>query len=882
MEVKNIFFILLCWIIPFSNLANAADLKLKIEFEFTPPTDRTPEGFNFYQNGVLIHTTTDPATREVTFSIEPNTGDYEITMNPFYKDEIEEAPLSDAFPLTYKSRIISYAWDPVPSTTDIAGYRMYMNDTELCYTLNPQAISLSCFADLINAKMDFTLVSFNSNNEESLKSNFLSFDPSVVSLPPAPLPLSAIFEASPTSGLTPLAVEFDATKSSGEISQYQWDFGDGDTKTGATQTHIYTIPGTYLASLEVLSLDGSTATKTVSITSEENSSTFTPPTAIIISSTAAGNAPLQVDFDGSSSTTQNQSIVNYEWSFGDGTIFSGVSSSHTYNIEGTYNSELKVTDNLGLSDSEKTPVVVATAIDSTTSPISKFTATPSQGNTPLIVTFDASSSFDSDGTITNYTWDFGDGTSSTGPLVQHTYVDTAVYSVTLQTIDNTGESSTYTRDIHTITNLQETALIYDIGEIEIDHNWAQIVLENSFNNPAVIIGPPTTNGIDPIVVRLNNVTGQGFDVRLQEWDYLDGEHEMEQINYLVLEQGLSILQDGTKIEVGTFSAGSPEEAIALQHSFENPPIIFTSIQSAMGNEAVTGHVTSVTSNYFSFKLNEQEANQQDHATETVAYLAWTPGAGSDGQISYESNVIADSATHDWLQVTLQNVFNSAPFIFTNIQSGNEKDTVTTRYRNQTTSGFEIKLEEEASYDQETNHQAETIAYLALGSQFSSEETIAKKIDFTWDFFGDQQTINGFKFYLNGMSICETSNPADRQISCQASLNGSYNEFSMKSYSADGTESFLSNVLPLKEVFITDSSVTYRTTFTWEFDESQENNITGFRIYNNSTAICEVYEPTSRQISCTTTLLEGSNMFTVTAIQPTDTETDQSNGIEYTP
>ena len=42
-------------------------------------------------------------------------------------------------------------------------------------------------------------------------------------------------------------------------------------------------------------------------------------------------------------------------------------------------------------------------------PVASFTATPSSGTTPLIVSFDATASSDADGTIETYYWDFGDG-----------------------------------------------------------------------------------------------------------------------------------------------------------------------------------------------------------------------------------------------------------------------------------------------------------------------------------------------------------------------------------------------------------------------------------------------------------------------------------------
>src|SRR5262249_22111737 len=52
--------------------------------------------------------------------------------------------------------------------------------------------------------------------------------------------------------------------------------------------------------------------------------------------------------------------------------------------------------------------------------------------------FDASLSSDSDGTITSYTWAFGDGSSGSGAAVSHTYAAGATYAVTLTVVDDRG------------------------------------------------------------------------------------------------------------------------------------------------------------------------------------------------------------------------------------------------------------------------------------------------------------------------------------------------------------------------------------------------------------------------------------------------------------
>ena len=69
-------------------------------------------------------------------------------------------------------------------------------------------------------------------------------------------------------------------------------------------------------------------------------------------------------------------------------------------------------------------------------PTPSFTATPTAGKAPLAVAFDASASKDPNGTITSYSWEFGDGVSATGTTAQHTYPSTGTYDTTLTVTDN--------------------------------------------------------------------------------------------------------------------------------------------------------------------------------------------------------------------------------------------------------------------------------------------------------------------------------------------------------------------------------------------------------------------------------------------------------------
>jgi len=77
-----------------------------------------------------------------------------------------------------------------------------------------------------------------------------------------------------------------------------------------------------------------------------------------------------------------------------------------------------------------------------TLPIAEIDADPTQGLVPLTVEFDASESFDPDGSIRRYEWNFGDEHTGTGRYVEHTYTTASAYTATLTVIDKRGGRAT--------------------------------------------------------------------------------------------------------------------------------------------------------------------------------------------------------------------------------------------------------------------------------------------------------------------------------------------------------------------------------------------------------------------------------------------------------
>ena len=269
--------------------------------------------------------------------------------------------------------------------------------------------------------------------------------------PPNALPVAS-FTVLPRSGEAPLLVNFDASGSSdadGIIRSYAWSFGDGQTASGISASHTYNTAGGYTAQLIVTDDDGVTqgASRTIQVSGVALLSNI-PPAASFAVSTEVGAVPLVVDFDASDSSDADGTIIAYEWSFGDGRIGTGVRASHTYNSVGTYTALLTVRDDDGATHKATQKISVLSVPNS--APVANFTASPLTGQAALAVSFDASGSSDSDGTITSYVWDFGDGRVATGVTANRTYNTEGTYRVQLTITDDDGATDLFSRTIQVL------------------------------------------------------------------------------------------------------------------------------------------------------------------------------------------------------------------------------------------------------------------------------------------------------------------------------------------------------------------------------------------------------------------------------------------------
>ncbi|RYD82386.1 MAG: PKD domain-containing protein, partial [Sphingobacteriales bacterium] len=243
--------------------------------------------------------------------------------------------------------------------------------------------------------------------------------------------VTADFSVSSTSGCAPLIVSF-TNKSSGG-STYFWRLGNGNTSTLTSPGAIYSNPGTYTVTLIAKDASGNID----SIVKKDLLTVYASPVGDFKVDVKKGCAPLSVSFT-DLSKKGSADIVSYLWDFGDGNTSTLQNPKNTYTLTGNFNVTLIVKDKNGCSHTitrskyiivPKKPTVTFTAIDSTAC------------DTPFTVTFNPTAASGIGGSLT-YSWEFGDGTTSSAKNPKHKYTKLGNYDITLTVTDTANCSST--------------------------------------------------------------------------------------------------------------------------------------------------------------------------------------------------------------------------------------------------------------------------------------------------------------------------------------------------------------------------------------------------------------------------------------------------------
>lgn len=223
-----------------------------------------------------------------------------------------------------------------------------------------------------------------------------------------------------------------STDADGSVNGFEWTFGDGSRASGATPTKSFDKPGTYAVTLTIT---GDATGQCSPLDTDVVTMTVLPARSQNIDAAARAAIGVAVPFtvllDGRDQA--GGTVESHDWQFSDGGSAKGAAVEHAFAEAGVYQATLTTRLEGGQQDCGE--LVSTHKITINAPPVAHIEAPHSVAVDALVV-LDGSASVDPDGVITNFEWDFGDGTTGHGVAGRHRYTQAGSYQVRLMLRDD--------------------------------------------------------------------------------------------------------------------------------------------------------------------------------------------------------------------------------------------------------------------------------------------------------------------------------------------------------------------------------------------------------------------------------------------------------------
>ncbi len=244
-------------------------------------------------------------------------------------------------------------------------------------------------------------------------------------------------------------------------------------------------------------------------------------------------------------------------------------------------------------------------------------------------------------------------------------------------------------------------------------SWKTLPLAKTYANPVVVAKPVSQHGAEPGVIRLREIGPDRFDLRYQEWGYLDGKHtSTEDLFYMVAEAGQHTLGglevEAALIETDKLALDGEWESVAFINGFFDVPVVLAGVQTENGGYVVTTRITDLHAAGFDLAMDEQEARNDGHVTETLGWIAIEAGTGITADGRKVQSFFADIGDALTSVSYLESTTHRYPTIVADIDSTFDADPGFLRFDVPSGTAIKLKIAEEASADAETAHSPETV------------------------------------------------------------------------------------------------------------------------------------------------------------------------------
>lgn len=249
------------------------------------------------------------------------------------------------------------------------------------------------------------------------------------------------------------------------VTNWNWDFGDGNTSTQQNPSHTFSTSGTYTVELEITASDG------CSVTSSQDVTVFENPVADYTFNEACEGET--TDFWDVSSVGIG-TITDWSWDFGDGATSTTQNPSNSYATLGVYDVDLTVTTSDGCSHTSTQQVGMYPL------PVADF----SFGDACLETDFQfTDQSTVSTGAVTSWSWDFDDGATSTGQNPVNQYAADGTYNVTL----------TATTDHNCTDNVSQVVTVHPLPIADFTNTTVCALITMDYTDQSTVTSGSITN-----------------------------------------------------------------------------------------------------------------------------------------------------------------------------------------------------------------------------------------------------------------------------------------------------------------------------------------------------------------------------------------------------
>ena len=283
-------------------------------------------------------------------------------------------------------------------------------------------------------------------------------------------------------------------------------------------------------------------------------------------------------------------------------------------------------------------------------------------------------------------------------------------------IENLQQVQHSTPKLQAVLAFSPGTVIGEVGRVEVlqsDVNtWFSVDLNNSYDNPIIIMGPVSFNDPDGVSPRLRNVVGNQFEFQLQEWSYLDGERLLsEVVPYIVIEAGIHQLENGSMLIAGQTSARHRWSTITFPIVFDSNPVVMSQVASTVESTPVTTRHRRISDQSFSLKMKEEELLGR-HSTELIHWIAVEQGSSEE---KFEVAHTGRSFNHNWNTLNFSQNYTDSPITLMAIQSHYGGDTSNLRIRQLNSNSVQVLVQEEQSRDSEVRHTRENVGYMTFAN-----------------------------------------------------------------------------------------------------------------------------------------------------------------------